>query len=77
MEVQGISYGATRAIKSKNHPKWDIGRSGSLLKKNGFFFFFRETHFHSFTTQTQAVVTIYYHCIVFLLPFNGNSICYG
>ena len=33
-----------------------------------------ETHFHSVTTQkTQAVVTIYYHCIEFLLPFNGNS----
>ena len=21
----------------------------------------------------QAVLTIYYHCILFLLPFNGNS----
>ena len=30
-------------------------------------FFFRETHFHSVTTKTtQAVVTIYFHCIVFL-----------
>ena len=26
----------------------------------------RETHFHSVTTQTQAVVTIYYHCIIHL-----------
>ena len=26
-------------------------------------------------TQMQAEVTIYYHCIVFLLPFNGNTCC--
>ena len=26
--------------------------------------------------QFHFVVTIYYHCIVFLLSFNGNSICY-
>ena len=59
--TQGIRLGATRA---KFRPKWDPGRSG--------------THFHSVTTQqTQAVVTIYYHCIVFLLPFNGNSMCNG
>ena len=41
------------------------GEVGVSLKKR---FFFRDTHFHSVTTQTQAVVTIYYHCIVFLLP---------
>ena len=41
------------------------------------YLYFRETHFHSVTTQTQAVVTICYHCIIFLLPFNGNSMCYG
>ena len=32
--------------------------------------------FHSVTTQTQAEVTIYYHYIIFLLPFNGNGM-YG
>ena len=44
----------------------------SLKNKN---IFLRETHFHSVTTRMQAVVTIYYHCIIFLLPFNGNSMC--
>ena len=29
--------------------------------------------FSSVTTQTQARVTIYYHCIVFLLSFDGNN----
>ena len=59
------------------------GEVGVSLKKKKiffFFFFFRETHFHSVTTQMQAVVTltdIYYHCIVFLLPLNGNSMCNG
>ena len=42
------------------------GVVGVPLKKR--FFCFRDTLFHSVTTQTQAVVTIYYHCIVFLLP---------
>ena len=61
---------------------WDPGRSGSLPKKKRkekkfFYFFFRETHFHFVTKQTQAVVTIYYHCILFLLPFHGNSMCNG
>ena len=37
-----------------------------------FFFFFRETHFHSLTTQMQAIVTIYYHCIIFLLLLNAK-----
>ena len=50
------------------------GEVGVSLKK---YFFFRETHFHSVTTQTQAVVTIYYHCIMFLLPLNGNRMCNG
>ena len=30
----------------------------SLKKKKKIFFFFRETHFHSVTTQMQAVVTL-------------------
>ena len=55
---------------------------GVSLKKNIFFFGGGggggvgggETHFHSVTTQTQAIVTIYCHCIVFLLQLNGNSI---
>ena len=38
------------------------GEVGVSLKK---FFFFRETHFHFVSTQTQAMVTIYYHCIIF------------
>ena len=36
--------------------------------------FFRETHSHSVTTHKQAVLTIYYHCIIFLLLLNGKSI---
>ena len=35
------------------------------LKNVYIFSFFRETPFHSVTTQMQAVVTIYYHCMVF------------
>ena len=53
------------------------GEVGVSLKKIKKSFFWGATHFHSVTTQTQAVVTIYYHCIIFLLPFNGNSMCYG
>ena len=35
------------------------GEVGVSLKKKKFFFcFFRETHFHSVTTQMQAVVTL-------------------
>ena len=51
----------------------------SLKKKKKFFFFFRETHFHSVTTQMQAVVTLSdnLHCMVFLLPLNGNIMCNG
>ena len=40
---------------------------GVSLKKK---IFFRESHFHFVTTQMQAVVTIYYHSIVFLFPLN-------
>ena len=43
-----------------NGTQGDVG--DSLTKKN-------------VATQTQAEVTIYYHCIVFLLPFNGNTCC--
>ena len=50
------------------------GELGVSLKKKKFF---KETLFHSVATQTQAVVTIFYHCIVFLLPFNGDSMCNG
>ena len=32
-------------------------------------------HFHSVTTQMQAA--IYYHCIIFLIPYNGNCMCNG
>ena len=47
----------------------------SIKKYNIYFFFsfFRETHFHSVITQMQGVVTIHYHCIVFLLPFNDKQ----
>ena len=34
------------------------GEVGVSLKKKKIFFFFRETHFHSVTTQMQAVVTL-------------------
>ena len=39
----------------KFRPKWDQGRNGSLPKKIYIFFsfFFRETLFHSVTTQMQ------------------------
>ena len=56
------------------------GEVGVSLKKKNFFFFFRETHFHSVTTQMQAVVTLSDN----LLPLhrvspslNGNSMCNG
>ena len=39
----------------------------------GFSLFFLIFFYHSVITQMQAVVTVYYHCIVFLLPFNGDS----
>ena len=64
----GRDLGEIVAIGAEICPKWDPGRSERLP-------FFGDTHFHSVTTQTQAVVTIYYHCIIFLLPFNGNSMC--
>ena len=47
----------------------------SLKKKKKKKKIFRDTLFYSVTTQTQAMVTIYYSCIVYLLPFNGNSMC--
>ena len=37
-------------------------------------FFLRETNFQYATTPTQAVVTFYYFFIIFLLPFNSNSL---
>ena len=46
--------------------------NGSLPKKK---IFFRENLFLSVSTQMQVVVTIYYKCIVFLLPFNADSMC--
>ena len=60
----------------------------SLKKKKKFFFFFflggggggggggGETHFHSVTTQMQAVVTLSDNLLP-LLPLNGNSMCNG
>ena len=65
---------------SLNGTQGEVGVSLNKKKKN---IFFRETHFHSVTTQMQAVVTlsdyqtIYYYFIVFLLPLNGNSMCNG
>ena len=40
---------------SRNFAEGEVGDS---LKKKNFFFFFRETHFHSVTTQMQDVVTL-------------------
>ena len=48
------------------------GEVGVSLKKN---IFFRETLFHSFTTQTQAVATIYYQCMVYFF-FHLMAIVY-
>ena len=36
-----------------------------------------EAHFHSVNTKTKALVTIYFHCNVCFLPFNGNGMCNG
>ena len=75
--------------ETKDQARGPLGRnsgpSGRNFALNGtkgevrvsLFFFFRETHFHSVTTQMQAVVTHFYHCIMFLLAFNGNSMCNG
>ena len=51
------------------------GEVGVSLKN--IFSFYRGTHFHSVTAQMQSVVTIYYHCIILLFPFNGNSVFNG
>ena len=45
------------------------------LQKN-FFFFFEDWDFHSVTTHTSYMVTIYYNWILFLLHFcGGKSMC--
>ena len=69
----------------KFRPKWDPGRSGSLpkkkKKKNFFFFFFLGRLIFILSPHKCKLwwhyQTIYYHCIVFLLPLNGNSMCNG
>ena len=45
------------------------GEVGVSLKKKK-----KETLFHSVTIQTQTVVTIYYHCIVFLLLWHSITV---
>ena len=54
-----------------NEPQGEVGVSLEKTKQKTFF---RETLLHFVTTQMQAVVTIYYHCMVFLLSFNGNTV---
>ena len=79
--IQFSGHCRDQARGPKFRPKWDPGRSVSLPKKKIFFFFFRETHFHSVTIQMQAVVTSSDN----LLPLhpvspsikNGKSICNG
>ena len=40
------------------------------------FFLFEDWDFHSVTTHTSYMMTIYYHCILFLLQyFDGKSMC--
>ena len=72
--VQGISWGVTRVkfwpLVCLFCTKWDPRRSGSLPEKKIY-------NFHSVTILKQAVVTIYCHYTLFLLPFNGNSMCNG
>ena len=54
------------------------GEVGVSLKKKKKNFFFRETHFHSVTTQMQAVVTLSDNLLLLHRvspPLNGNSMC--
>ena len=44
-----------------------LGVSGNNLKKN----------YTSLSEDLFYLLPIYYHCIVFLLPLNGNSMCNG
>ena len=41
-----------------NRTQGEVGVFLKKKKKKIFFFFFRKTHFHSVTTQMQAVVTL-------------------
>ena len=57
-----------------NGTQGEVGVSQKKKKKD--FFFFKETHFHSVTTQMQAVVTLSDNLLpmhLILLPLNGNS----
>ena len=82
LSVQGICYGGLGQNSGPRGRNFALngtqGKVGVSLKKIYIYFFFiRETQFHSVITKMQAVVTINYQCIIFLLPFNGNSMCNG
>ena len=56
------------------------GEVGVSLKKKNFFFFFLGRLIFILSPHKCKLwyyQTIYYHCIVFLLPLNGNSMCNG
>ena len=57
-----------------NGTQVEVGVSLKKKKKKKFFFFliFRESHFHSVTTQMQAVLTLSDNLLP-LLPLNGKS----
>ena len=78
-KIMAAKVGTRKAgiILSQNITKENVPFSHRGKKSHSSTCFFRETHFHSVTTQTQAVVTIYYHCIIFLFPFISYSMCNG
>ena len=80
----GGEYGKIVALGAEICPKWDQGRSGSLPKKKKkkiFFFFFLGRLIFILSPHKCKLwwhyQTIYYHCIMFLLPLNGKSMCNG
>ena len=53
------------------HFQWNLGDFfPNFGKKN---IFYEDWDFHSVNTHTSYMVTFYYHCILFFLQFNGNS----
>ena len=62
------------------HSQWNLGdfsqfwKTIPIIKKK--IFFFEDCDFHSATTHTGYMVTIYYHWILFLLQyFDSKSMC--
>ena len=51
--------------------QWNLGALFHNFEKKIPNFLFEDSDF----THTSYMVTFYYHCILFLIQFNGNSIC--